>query len=393
MHLAIDPRDRDLARLLVTFSTRVKEGDIAIIECVGSDALGLARACLEEILAAGATPYLYFSDPIVTRTMLKYGSEAVFKKFGVLQLDIMKHAQVYIGIRGSDNPFELKGIAQEKLESFSKFVTKPVHLEQRVKHTRWVVLRYPNASMAQLAQMSTEEFADFYYRACLADYPTMKKVGKKLKALMDQTEKVRIIGPGTDLSFSIAAIPSILCCGEMNVPDGECFTAPVRESVEGVVQFNTPSVWEGQPFENIRLVFKKGKVVSAEAATPEQTRKLQSVLDRDRGARYIGEFALGFHPVIREPMRDILFDEKIAGSFHMALGQCYDEAPNGNRSQIHWDLVCIQRPEYGGGEIWFDGKLVRKDGNFVAKSLQPLNPAPESTRPEHPKSKHSSRKQ
>jgi aminopeptidase len=191
---------------------------------------------------------------------------------------------------------------------------------------------------------------------------------------MEATDEVQIKGPDTDLTFSIRGIPAVPCCGEMNVPDGECFTAPVRTSVNGTVRFNAPTVWEGHAFENICLRFKNGKVVDARAATSEQTRLLNQILDRDPGARYVGEFAVAFHPDIREPMRDILFDEKIAGSFHMALGQCYDEAPNGNRSAVHWDLVCIQRPDYGGGEMWFDGQLVRKDGLFTHKALKALNP-------------------
>ena len=369
----IDPRDRELARLLVSYSTRVKAGDVAIVSAVGVDTLPLAHACVEEILHAGGVPLLQIGDPLVLRSVISLGSEGVFAKLGAVELSVMKKAQVFIGIRGGENLFELSGIASEQLAAWSRLVTKPVHLEQRVKHTRWVILRYPNSSMAQLAQMSSPEFADFYYAACLVDYAAMKRAAAALKKLMERTAEVHIVGPGTDLKLSIEGMPAVPCCGEMNIPDGECFTAPRRTTVEGHVTFNAPTVWEGQPFDNVSLMFRRGKVVEATAATPAQTVALNAVLDRDPGARYVGEFSLGFHPRIRRPMRDILFDEKIAGSFHMALGQCYDEAPNGNKSQIHWDLVCIQLPEYGGGEIRFDGKLVRKDGRFVAKELAVLN--------------------
>ncbi len=375
MRRVIEQRERELAKLLVSYSTRVSKGDVVMICVTGTDALPLAQACVEETLKAGATPLLQFYDPLIQRVLLNFGTEDVFRQIGRIELDVMKKVQVFIGIRGTDNPYELQGIPDAQLKAYSRLVTKPVHLEQRVKRTRWVILRYPNASMAQLAQMSSEEFADFFFEACLVDYARLKRGAEKLKKLMERTSLVRIVGPGTDLEFSIEGIPVVACCGEMNIPDGECFTAPRKQSIEGQVSFNAPTVWEGQPFENVTLVFRRGKVVSAKASTPEQTKALENILDRDSGARHVGEFALGFHPTIKCPMRDILFDEKICGSFHMALGQCYDEAPNGNKSQIHWDLVCIQRSEYGGGEIYFDGKLVRKDGLFLLKELAALNPA------------------
>lgn len=370
----IDSRDRELAKLLVRYSTKTQPGDLVFIACSGMDALRLAAACAEEALAVGAAPYVQFVPPELQRETIRRASEEVFKQIGRFELRQMKAANVFIGIRGPENIFELRGVPPKQMELYSRYIVKPVHLEQRVKHTRWVVTRYPNAAMAQLAQMNTAEFADFYYRVCLANYARMARGAARLKALMETTDEVRIKGPDTDLTFSIRGIPAVPCCGEMNVPDGECFTAPVRTSVNGTVRFNAPTVWEGQAFENIWLRFKNGKVVDARAATSEQTKLLNRILDRDAGARYVGEFSIAFHPGILEPMRDILFDEKIAGSFHMALGQCYDEAPNGNRSAVHWDLVCIQRPDYGGGEIWFDGQLVRKDGLFTHKALKALNP-------------------
>jgi aminopeptidase len=192
-----------------------------------------------------------------------------------------------------------------------------------------------------------------------------------LAKLMTKAKDVHIMGPGTDLRFSIAGIPGIPCGGSHNIPDGECFTAPVKHSVEGVVTYNAPSIYQGIAFDNVKFEFKQGKIVKA---TANNTKAINKILDTDDGARYIGEFAIGFNPHILEPMRDILFDEKIAGSFHFTPGQAYDGVGNGNKSQVHWDMVCIQRPEYGGGEIWFDGKLIRKDGIFVPKALNKLNP-------------------
>jgi aminopeptidase len=242
--------------------------------------------------------------------------------------------------------------------------------DQRVKRTKWVVLRWPTPSMAQLAGMSTEAFEDFYFDVCTLDYRKLQPGMKALKGLMEQTDRVQIKGLGTDLNFSIKGIPAVICGGDRNIPDGEVFTAPVKDSVEGQITFNAPSIYQGTAFDGVRLNFKRGKIAEA---TSNETKKLNKILDSDAGARYIGEFSLGFNPRVFQPMRDILFDEKIAGSFHFTPGQAYEEADNGNRSQVHWDMVSIQRPDYGGGEIYFDRKLIRKNGEFLPKQLRTLN--------------------
>jgi aminopeptidase len=261
----------------------------------------------------------------------------------------------------------------EQMKLAARTYSKPVHFEQRVNHTKWCVLRWPSPSMAQLAGKSTEEFEDFYFKVCCIDYAKMDAACAPLKARMQRADKVHIKGPGeTDLTFSIKGIGVIPCCGEYNIPDGECFTAPVRDSVNGVLQYNTPTVYNGQSFENIRFVFKNGKIV--EATCQGDSKKLNEILDTDEGARYIGEFAIGFNPHITHAMKDILFDEKVAGSFHFTPGRCYETTENHNRSEIHWDLVCIQRAEFGGGTISFDGEVIRKDGLFVPADLHALNP-------------------
>jgi aminopeptidase len=232
------------------------------------------------------------------------------------------------------------------------------------------VLRYPTDSFAQAAKMSTQAFEDFYFDVCTADYAAMKEAEKPLVARMEAADRVRIVSPGTELEFSIKGIPVIPCYGDRNIPDGEVFTAPVRDSINGKIRFNTPSRYQGVVYENVEFEFKQGKIV---AATSNETEKLNAVLDSDEGARYCGEWAIGVNNRVREPMLDTLFDEKIGGSFHLTPGQAYDIADNGNDSRIHWDLVLIQRPDYGGGEIWFDGELVRKDGKFLPADLQGLN--------------------
>jgi aminopeptidase len=368
-----DPRLEEFADVLVNYSTRVAPGEHVMIEHTGEDTAELARACAEKTVAAGGIPMVVVLDQKAVADFVTGASEAQIKAHGELELELMKKMKVFIAIRGSRNVFELGSVPEDKMRLYSKYVRIPVHLEQRVRFTRWVVTRYPNESMAQNAGRPTRDFEDFYFKACLLDWEKMSAAQKPLVDLMNRTDRVRIVGKGTDISFSIKGIPAVNCSGSHNIPDGECFTAPVRDSVNGVVQFNTKTVYEGVPFQNIRLEYKDGKVVKA--SDDLNTVRLNEILDKDEGARYIGEFAIGFHPTIREPMLDILFDEKICGSFHMALGQCYrDETPNGNDSAIHWDMVCIQRPEYGGGKIIFDDVVIREDGVFTVPELHGLNP-------------------
>jgi len=244
-------------------------------------------------------------------------------------------------------------------------------LTYRVNNTKWVLLRYPNAAMAQLAGMSRAAFEDYYFDVCCLDYAKMSKAMDSLVARLDNTSVVRITGPGTDLEFSIKGIGAVKCDGDRNIPDGEIYTAPVKDSVNGVLSVNTPSEEQGFTYENIRFEFKDGRIVNA---TANDTKRINELLDTDEGARYIGEFAFGVNPYILKPMKDTLFDEKISGSFHFTPGNAYEEADNGNRSAVHWDLVTIQREDYGGGEIYFDGELIRKDGIFVPEDLLCLNP-------------------
>ena len=275
----------------------------------------------------------------------------------------------YIAIRGSENTAELSDVPSSQINMYLNAL-KPV-LDYGVNNTKWVVLRYPNPSMAQLANMSLEGFSDFYFAVCTMDYKRMAYAMDSLVELMEKTDKVRIIQKDTDLTFSIKGMKAIKCSGERNIPDGEVYTAPIRDSVNGTIAFNTKSEEMGFTYEDIKFTFKDGKIVEA---TANDTEKINQLLDTDEGARYIGEFAIGLNPYVLEPMKDTLFDEKIAGSFHFTPGNCYEDADNGNKSSLHWDLVSIQRQEYGGGEIWFDDVLIRKDGLFVPDYLKCLNP-------------------
>lgn len=366
-----DPRYRELARLLVTHSTRLEKGDTVLIESTHVPP-AMISALVEEATAVGAVPIVEMKDHTVQRALLRTGTaeqvRARMKLMGELELNRMEKMKAFIGLRGSHNITEMSDVPPDHMTIYEQEWMKPVHLERRVKHTRWCVLRWPNASMAQLAGMSSEAFEDFYFKVCLADYQAMEKAVAPLKELMEKTDRVRIVAPDTDLRFSIKGIGVVPCTGTHNVPDGECFTAPVRDSVEGHIHFNSATIYRGTAFDDIRLTFSQGKVVDSSCSNNEA---LEAILNSDEGARYFGEFAIAFNPFIEKPMRDILFDEKIRGSLHLALGECYEETQNHNRSNVHWDLVLRQEP---GGELWFDDVLVRKDGRFVLDALQPLNP-------------------
>lgn len=367
--MLIDPRFHELAAGLTNFSCALKKGERVLIDAYDVPD-EMVVALIRATRALGAHPLVQLHRARISRELMIGAEEIQFAPHAEVELKRMEKMDAYIALRGSDNIFESSDVPPERVRMFSRLM-KPV-LDHRVNKTRWVVLRWPTPAMAQQAGKSTEAFEDFYFKVCTLDYARMIPGMKALKALMDKTDRVHIKGPGTDLTFSIKGIGSQTCGGLRNIPDGEVFSCPVKDSVEGVITYNTPTVYLGASFDNIRLVFKKGRIVEA---TANNTERLNKILDSDAGARYIGEFALGFNPHIREPMRDILFDEKIAGSFHFTPGQAYEDVGNGNKSQVHWDMVSIQRPEWGGGEIWFDGKLIRKDGHFVPKSLEKLNPA------------------
>jgi aminopeptidase len=357
-----------LAEGLTGFSIELKKGERVLIEAFDiPDAMVIAL--IRAARARGAIPYVQINRSRISRELALGAEEAQFAPQAEIELERMRRMDAYIALRGSENIFEASDVPGDRVRLVNKFL-RPVQ-DHRVNRTKWVVVRWPSPSMAQEARMSTEAFEDFYFRVCTLDYSRMKPGMKALGDLMRSTDRVDITGPGTDLHFSILGIGANESGGRHNIPDGEVFSCPVRESVEGVIQYNTRNVYLGSSFENVRLVFKRGRIVEA---TGNNTRRINEILDSDEGARYIGEFAIGFNPHILQPMCDTLFDEKMAGSFHFTPGQAYEDVDNGNRSQVHWDMVCIQRPEFGGGEIRFDGRLIRKDGLFVPKPLQKLNP-------------------
>ena len=363
-----DPRYDSLAKVLTGHSTKLKAGERVLID-VSETPEEFVIALIRAARTAKAEPFVVMHSNRVSRELAIGITGPQAETIASIDLARLKKMQAYIAVRGSQNISEMADVPQEKAALLSSKL-RPA-LDYRINKTRWVVLRWPTPSMAQQAQMSTEAFAEFFFRVCTLDYSKMIPGMKALKALMDRTDRVHIKGPGTDLHFSIKGLGSVICGGEHNIPDGEVFSCPVKDSVEGHVIFNAPTLSRGLAFDQVHLEFSKGKVIKAAA---NHTKELNEILDTDAGARFIGEFSLGFNPHILHPMRDILFDEKIAGSFHFTPGQAYEVAGNGNKSAIHWDMVCIQRKDYGGGEVWFDGKLIRKDGIFLPPALQALNP-------------------
>lgn len=362
-----DPRVAEMAKVLVDYSTRIKKGDRVLISAAGFEAAPLVKELYALCLQRGAEYVEYsFNLPEIDRQLYNLASKKQLEVFPQHKLDFYKTLTAYIGISAGENSMVNATSNQKAMVAYQK-LTRPL-VDQRVKHTKWVVTRFPTHGAAQEARMSLEEYEDYLFSACNIDWAVESRKMEKLKKLMDKTERVHLKAPDTDLRFSIKGLQGIKCDGRYNIPDGEVFTAPVRDSVQGVLTYNCPTIYQGKEFNNIRLEFKDGKIVKATAG--EMSDALNKILDTDEGARYIGEFSLGINPNIRTPMRNILFDEKIFGSIHFTPGQAYDEADNGNRSAVHWDMVRLMQD----GEIWFDDRMIQKNGRFVIKELEELNP-------------------
>jgi len=364
-----DQRLVRLADILVNYSIKVGKGQKVLIQNHNLEP-ALVRPLIAAVHAAGGLAFVDIHDKAIDRALYLGAPEEQFALQAEFELERMRKMDAYIGFTSLRNAFAWKDVPAEQMEFYNKHIWKKVHIEQRVPHTTWVVLRYPSPAMAQNAGMSEEAFEDFYFDVCTMDYAKMSAAMDPLVDLLARTDKVHILGPGTDLSFSIKGLPPVKCDGTMNIPDGEVYTAPVRDSVNGILSYNTPSEKDGFKFENIRFEFKDGRIVDAKA---NDTARINKILDADEGARYLGEFSFGLNPYIHQPLLDTLFDEKIAGSVHITPGNSYDDCFNGNRSSLHWDIVLMQDAASGGGEIWLDGRLARKDGRFALPELAGLN--------------------
>jgi len=367
----MDPRNTKLAKQLIEYSVKLQPGEKIYLEIKGLHAMDLGKALVKAATEVGGVPFWYYNDEELSRQFIKHAGQEQFQAWGKFHRPIMEAVDAYIGVRGSTNPFDLGDVDAERMKWHDQAYWDEVHIPVRLQK-KWCVMRYPNPAMAQLAERSTEDFADFYFDVCCLDYARMSRAMDPLAELINTTDKVHLIGPGTDLRFSVNGLPAVKCDGGRNIPDGEVYTAPVKDSMNGVITYNAATMRAGVKFENVRFEVENGKIVKATCDGDDQ--KLNEALDVDEGGRYFGEFALGVNPYITKPMLDTLFDEKIGGSFHLTPGNAYAAADNGNKSALHWDIVNIQTPEWGGGEIYFDDVLIRKDGLFVLPALEPLNP-------------------
>ena len=365
-----DPRIDHLATLLLDHSCQLSSGQKILIEAFDLPNPDLICRLVEGAASRQAIPLVTHKSNEVLRSLYRSATAQSMQLAARFERARMEAVDAYIGIRGASNSSQFTDVLPEQMDLYQQHWWQPVHSEVRVPQTSWVVLRYPTDAFAQAADMSTKAFEDFYFDVCTADYGAMREAQKPLVERMQAANQVRITAPGTELEFSIQDIPVIPCYGLRNIPDGEVFTAPVKESINGTIRFNTRSRYQGTTFSDIQFEFNDGKITKA---TANETERLNTILDSDPGGRYCGEWSLGTNNRVIHPMLDTLFDEKIGGSFHLTPGQAYEEADNSNRSRIHWDLVLIQREDYGGGEIWFDGELLRKDGRFVPADLQLLN--------------------
>lgn len=367
----MEEKQEKLADTIVNYSLHVNENDKVLITYQSSESKSFVEKLIKKIFLRGGIPFTNYVDPFISN-LLKENSTSnridLIKEYQKFELD---HFDSFINIKYNLNDYE-SGSIPKKIRDEISFKTYEIH-NKLVNERKWVLLNYPSYVDSYKAKMKYEDFLNYSFDVMNVDYSKMSKDIEPLKKLMDKTKKVRITGNGTDITFSIKGMKSIPCTGESNIPDGEIFTCPVRDSVNGVIKYNTTSTYNGEVFSNIRLEFINGKIIDATCDDESKNEKLNIIFDTDEGSRYVGEFSLGLNPKILVPMGDILFDEKIFGSIHFTPGAAYKECYNGNDSNIHWDLVLIQRREYGGGEIYFDDVLIRKDGLFILPELRHLN--------------------
>lgn len=357
-----------LAHTIINYSLHLKENSKVLIDFT-KEASPLVEELIKEGKKVGAIMSLDMYDSKLaclladTNTAERIELIKKRKEFEVENYD------AFIHINYTYNDYESKNFPKEMRIKLGE-ATKAAR-DVKVNEREWVLLNYPSPIDAYKAKMPTSDFNEFALDVMTVDYQKMSEDIKPLKELMEATDKVRIVAPNTDITFSIKGLPAIPCTGEKNIPDGELYTAPVRDSINGTITYNTPSPYQGSVYHHVSLTFENGKIVKA--TCDEDDEKLKEIFDTDEGARYVGEFSLGFNPKILYPMGDILYDEKILGSLHFTPGDSYADCDNGNKSSVHWDMVLIQREDFGGGEIYFDDVLIRKDGKFVLDNLKQLN--------------------
>ncbi len=358
-----------LATLICNVSLDLQKGEKLYISYGSLQALPLVERLITQASRKGAFVY-----PCLHLSSLEGKCKRLLDPANISYMKEVEEAKInyfdaFIYIKYSENDYELSSLDPVKRRKINQALAPSV--DRRANEKKWVLLNYPSILDAHKSAMSQEEFVAFSLRAMTINYEELHKKLQPLQQLMEKTDNVRITGPKTNISFSIKGMPAIACTGEKNLPDGEIYTAPLKTSVNGTITFNTPSPYQGHIYHHVSLTFSKGQIIKA--ISDEEPDMLTTIFNIDEGARYVGEFSLGLNPVIKKPMGDILFDEKIFGSLHFTPGAAYDDCNNGNKSAIHWDLVLIQTEAYGGGNIFFDGVLIRENGLFTLPQLQALN--------------------
>lgn len=365
----MDPRLQTLAKTIANYSIEVAENEKVLITTTSTKTTPLIKLLIEEIVKRKGIPFVNIVDSSISAMLNETLNEERIKVLKNIYQSQLDNYDSFISIVYKENDFEMKNVDQEMKK---KLGAATLELDDiRINRRKWVLLNYPSKLDAFKSQLTTEEFYNFALDVMSVDYQKYNEDIKPLKELMEKTKKVKIIAPNTNLEFSIENMPAIPCCGDKNIPDGEIYTAPIKTSVNGTITYNTPSPYNGYVFNDVSLTFKDGKIIDCN--TSNDVSKLNEIFDTDEGSRYVGEFALGFNKMINKPMGDILYDEKIWGSLHFTPGRAYKDADNGNTSSIHWDMVLIQTKEFGGGEIYFDDVLIRKDGFFTLDELSHLN--------------------
>ena len=362
-------RLKKLSEIIINHSIKVQKNDKVLITYMAHEAEEFVKYLVKDILSHGGVPTIKYSNPEIEELVKnKLNDNIIENRKNILSFEVEEYDS-FIQIHSNLSDYYDKSV-DTALNNKMKESLKP-YKDILVNKKHWILLNYPSLIDAYKAHMTYEEFFNFSLDVMTVDYDKMYEDMLPLKELMEKTDKVRITGKNTDISFSIKGLPAIICAGESNIPDGEVFTAPIRESVNGTITYNTPSPYNGYVYHDVSLTFKDGKIVECHASNDEE--HLKELFETDEGSKYVGEFSFGLNPKIMNPMGDILFDEKIAGSIHFTPGAAYEECDNGNRSNIHFDMVLIQRDDYDGGEVYFDDVLIRKDGKFVIPELSDLN--------------------
>lgn len=366
----MDQRLKQMAKTVINYSLNIQPGEKVLIDST-KNCSEMIKYMIKLIADRGAIPLVMLKETDIKRSLIINGCKEQFELMKTQEETILNKVDVYINMIDSDNCFDMSDIPSEKRALYQKYYFQPINFEIIVPKLRWITVDYPSISSAQQFGMSTDEYENYFFDAVNVDYEELGKKMQKLKELLDKGKHIQIESPNVNLSFNIDNLCSEVCSGKINLPDGEVFIAPTINSANGEIEFNVPSRYQGSSFEKIKLFFQDGRVVNYSSQTNYE--KLAEILESDEGNKYIGEFAIGTNPNINRPRSNILFDEKMLGSFHIALGNSHSLSDNGNKASIHWDMVNVLTENYGGGRIILDDEVIQENGIFVHHDLKELN--------------------